>query len=272
MLAQRLGVWVPLSEVPDVWEAVTQLFRDYGYRRLRAKARLKFLVRTGVEKFREVLEEEYLNRRLIDGPAPAPVKHTIDHVGVQRIKNGLNAIGVAPIAGRVGSMLSAVADLMEKAGSDRARWTPFQKLVILDVADDKVDELVAGWTRWACRRGRRRGARTPWRAPESSTASCRSPRPVHPDAGARARAAPGRRRVAAGRADQRAPQRLPELVRPHPGGRHRVQGQWIDNGGGTSVEGFQVHLERRPGRASGFGRKLRQHKVTSDSWATTSTG
>lgn len=45
MLAQRLGVWVPLSEVPDVWEAVTQLFRDYGYRRLRAKARLKFLVK-----------------------------------------------------------------------------------------------------------------------------------------------------------------------------------------------------------------------------------
>ncbi|MBS2079713.1 nitrite/sulfite reductase, partial [Mycobacterium tuberculosis] len=102
MLAQRLGAWVPPNEVPDVWEAVTQLFRDYGYRRLRAKARLKFLVKDwGVEKFREVLEEEYLNRRLIDGPAPTPVKHTIDHVGVQRIKNGLNAIGGAPIAGRV---------------------------------------------------------------------------------------------------------------------------------------------------------------------------
>ena len=47
MLAQRLGSWVPLDEVPDVWEAVVSLFRDYGYRRLRAKARLKFLVRTG---------------------------------------------------------------------------------------------------------------------------------------------------------------------------------------------------------------------------------
>ena len=23
MLAQRVGVWVPLDEVPDVWEAVT---------------------------------------------------------------------------------------------------------------------------------------------------------------------------------------------------------------------------------------------------------
>ena len=50
------------------------MFRDYGYRRLRAKARLKFLIKDwGVEKFREVLETEYLKRPLIDGPAPEPV-------------------------------------------------------------------------------------------------------------------------------------------------------------------------------------------------------
>ena len=37
------------------WSAV---FRDYGYRRLRAKARLKFLIKDwGIEKFREVLED-----------------------------------------------------------------------------------------------------------------------------------------------------------------------------------------------------------------------
>ncbi|MGC7194441.1 nitrite/sulfite reductase, partial [Mycobacteroides abscessus subsp. abscessus] len=36
MLAQRVGVWVPLDEVPDVWEGVVSIFRDYGYRRLRS--------------------------------------------------------------------------------------------------------------------------------------------------------------------------------------------------------------------------------------------
>ncbi|WP_197499386.1 nitrite/sulfite reductase, partial [Mycobacterium sp. 1245852.3] len=102
MLGQRVGAWVPLEEVPEVWHAVTSIFRDYGYRRLRAKARLKFLVKDwGIEKFREVLETEYLKRPLIDGPAPEPLKHPIDHVGVQRLKNGLNAVGVASIAGRV---------------------------------------------------------------------------------------------------------------------------------------------------------------------------
>src|SRR5215211_3208058 len=146
MLGQRLGAWVPLEEVPDVWEAVTGAFRDYGYRRLRSKARLKFLIKDwGVEKFRQVVETEYLKRPLMDGPAPKPPVHTIDHVGVQKLKNGRNAVGVAPIAGRVsGTKLSAVADLAERVGSDRIRFTPYQKLIVLDVPDDRVDELVAG--------------------------------------------------------------------------------------------------------------------------------
>ena len=64
MLAQKLGVWIPLDEVADAWEGVASIFRDYGYRRLRSRARLKFLVADwGVEKFREVLENEYLGRR-----------------------------------------------------------------------------------------------------------------------------------------------------------------------------------------------------------------
>ena len=63
---------------------MTGLFRDYGYRRLRHRARIKFLVADwGPEKFREVLEKEYLGYALPDGPAPAPPPHGIrDHVGV----------------------------------------------------------------------------------------------------------------------------------------------------------------------------------------------
>jgi len=42
------------------------------------------------------------------------------------------------------------------------------------------------------------------------------------------------------------------------------KGQMVDDGHGGSVEGFQVHLGGSLGLDSGFGRKLRQHKVTSD--------
>src|SRR5947199_2291408 len=70
MFAQRLGVFVDPADVPDVWAGVTKVFRDYGYRKSRNRARLKFLVADwGAEKFREVLEKEYLGRALEDGPA-----------------------------------------------------------------------------------------------------------------------------------------------------------------------------------------------------------
>ncbi|MFD1152722.1 nitrite/sulfite reductase, partial [Saccharothrix hoggarensis] len=66
MIGKRLGAWVPSDEVPDVWEGVISVFRDYGYRRLRHRARIKFLVADwGPEKFRQVLEDEYLKRKLV---------------------------------------------------------------------------------------------------------------------------------------------------------------------------------------------------------------
>jgi sulfite reductase (ferredoxin) len=144
MLAQRLGVWVPLHEVPEVWHGVVQIFRDYGYRRLRSRARLKFLVADwGVEKFREVLETEYLHRPLIDGPAPELPERPIDHVGVHKQWDGKYYVGVAPIAGRVsGRLLNQVADLAEAHGSDRIRLTPYQKLLVLDVEEPDTESLV----------------------------------------------------------------------------------------------------------------------------------
>jgi sulfite reductase (ferredoxin) len=265
MMAQRVGAWVPLDEVPEVWEAVTALFRDYGYRRLRSKARLKFLIKDwGVEKFREVLETEYLKRRLLDGPAPEPVARPIDHVGVQRLKNGLNAIGVAAIAGRVsGTTLSAVADLMERAGSNRARLTPYQKLVILDVPDASVEEMVAGLDTLGLR-----SRPSPW---HRSLMACTgiefcklsfTETRVH----AQTLVPELERRLADINAQLDAP--ITVHLNGCPNSCARVQvadigfkGQMVDDGAGNAVEGFQVHLGGSLGAESGFGRKLRQHKV-----------
>jgi sulfite reductase (ferredoxin) len=269
MLGQRVGAWVPLDEVPDVWEGVVSVFRDYGYRRLRSKARLKFLIKDwGVEKFREVLETEYLKRPLIDGPAPIPVTRPIDHVGVQKLKNGLNAVGVAPIAGRVsGTILTKVADLAEAAGSDRIRFTPYQKLIILDVADDKLDELRDGldalglpaqpshWRRnlMAC---------TGIEFCKLSFAETRKrSQTLVPELEKRLE-------------DINAQLDVPITVNINgcPNSCARIQvadigfkGQMVseDGAGDPPVEGFQVHLGGSLGLDSGFGRKLRQHKVLS---------
>jgi len=271
MLAQRLGAWVPLDEVPDVWEAVVSAFRDYGYRRLRSKARLKFLIKDwGAQKFREVLENEYLKRPMIDGPAPAPVTRPIDHVGVQRLRNGLNAVGVAPIAGRVsGSILSAVADLAEQAGSNRVRFTPYQKLIVLDVPDDKLDSLRDGLEGLGL-------TSTPshWRRNLMACSGIEFCKLSFAETRVRAQSlVPDLEQRLA---DLNSALDVPVTVNLNgcPNSCARIQvadigfkGQMIDDGAadgqGGPVEGFQVHLGGSLGLDSGFGRKLRQHKVTS---------
>lgn len=268
MLAQRVGAWVPLEEVPEVWAAVTSVFRDYGYRRLRSKARLKFLIKDwGIEKFRQVLESEYLKRPLIDGPAPEPIKHPIDHVGVQRLKNGRNAVGVAPIAGRVsGTILSAVAELAERAGSDRIRFTPYQKLVILDIPDALLDATVAGLEALGLQSSPSR-----WRRNLMACSGIEFCKLSFAETRVRAQSlAPELERRLE---DINSALDVPVTVNINgcPNSCARIQvadigfkGQMVDDGHGGSVEGFQVHLGGSLGLDSGFGRKLRQHKVTSD--------
>jgi sulfite reductase (ferredoxin) len=266
MLGQRVGAWVPLDEVPDVWEGVVSVFRDYGYRRLRAKARLKFLIKDwGIEKFREVLEQEYLKRPLIDGPAPEPVVRPIDHIGVQKLKNGLNAVGVAPIAGRVsGTILTKVADLAEAAGSDRIRFTPYQKLVILDIPDDKLDALRDGLDELGLP-----SQPSHWRRNLMACTGIEFCKLSFAETRKRAQ-------VLVPELEQRLEDINAQLDVPItvningcPNSCARIQvadigfkGQMVDDGDGP-IEGFQVHLGGSLGLDSGFGRKLRQHKVLS---------
>jgi sulfite reductase (ferredoxin) len=144
-LAVRVGVFVTEEQLPDVWAGVTSIFRDYGYRRSRTRARLKFLVSDwGPERFREVLEKEYLGYPLPDGPAPdAPRSKRRDHVGVTQLRDGTSAVGFAPRVGRVsGSLLREIAELSDRFGSGQVRTTTEQKMIIMGVTD--VDGLVAG--------------------------------------------------------------------------------------------------------------------------------
>jgi sulfite reductase (ferredoxin) len=144
MIGKRLGAFVRPDQVPEVWAGVAGLFRDYGYRRLRHRARIKFLVADwGPERFREVLEKEYLGYALPEGPPPAaPAGGVRDHIGVHAQRDGLNYVGFAPRVGRLnGDALHAIAALADRYGSGRVRTTTEQKVVILDVPDGNVAAL-----------------------------------------------------------------------------------------------------------------------------------
>ncbi|HEX2262172.1 MAG TPA: nitrite/sulfite reductase [Pseudonocardiaceae bacterium] len=267
-IAQRLGAWVPLAEVAEVWAGVTSVFRDYGYRRLRHRARIKFLIADwGAQRFRDVLEAEYLGRRLVDGPAPEVPRHPIDHIGVHPQIDGRYYVGVAPTVGRVsGSTLLAVAGATERAGSTRVRLTPYQKLVVLDVAESAVDDLVGELAALGL-------AAEPslWRRATMACTGIEFCKLAIVDTKARATAL-------VTELEQRLADVQPMLDTPvsiHvngcPNSCARIQvadiglkGQIVTNAAGTQVEGFQVHLGGGLGLDSGFGRKLRGHKVTSE--------
>ncbi|HEY8827601.1 MAG TPA: nitrite/sulfite reductase [Jatrophihabitantaceae bacterium] len=144
MFAQRLGVFVRPDEVSEVWAGVTSVFRDYGYRRQRNHARLKFLMADwGPAKYREVLEKEYLGRALPDGPPPPTSPAHRDHTGIAPQHDGLLAVGATANSGRTsGTALSALAALAERHGNGRVRLTAQQGVVVLDVAEARSDALI----------------------------------------------------------------------------------------------------------------------------------
>jgi sulfite reductase (ferredoxin) len=263
MLAQSLGVWVPLDDVADVWRGVISLFRDYGYRRLRSRARLKFLVADwGVAKFRQVLEDEYLGRSLVNGDAPPKPLGNGDHVGVHMQADGRLYVGVSPTAGRVsGTTLNKLVDIAEAHGSTRIRTTPYQKLLILDIEPADVDSLIEAVEDIGLST-----RPSQWRR---STMACTGIEFC--------KLAIVETKGRAAELVDELERRIPELDTPisvHlngcPNSCARIQvadiglkGQLVLDDDGNSVEGFQVHLGGGLGLEAGFGRKLRGHKVTS---------
>ncbi|MFF3668985.1 nitrite/sulfite reductase [Microtetraspora malaysiensis] len=265
MFAKRLGAFVRPEQVHEVWAGVCGIFRDYGYRRLRHRARIKFLINDwGAERFREVLETEYLGYRLPDGPAPEePRGGRRDHVGVFPQKDGNFYVGFAPRVGRVnGDTLHRIADIAERHGSRRVHTTVEQKMVILDVAPDRVESIVA----------------------ELEAADLR----VTPSTFRRqtmactgieyCKLAIVETKATASRLIDELEARLPDFAEPLtinvngcPNSCARIQvadiglkGQLVVNDEGEQVEGFQVHLGGSIGLNPNFGRKVRGLKATAE--------
>jgi sulfite reductase (ferredoxin) len=143
--AERLGVFVRPDEVSDVWAGVVSVFRDYGYRRSRTHARLKFLLADwGTEKFRQVLQDEYLHRALPDGPPPPASPAHRDHTGVRPLGNGLFSVGATTRSGRTsGTALRHLAELADNFGGGAVALTAQQGIVVLDVPAQHTEPLSA---------------------------------------------------------------------------------------------------------------------------------
>lgn len=263
MLAQSLGAFVTLEQVPEVWAGVVRIFRDYGYRRLRNRARLKFLVAEwGIEEFRRVLEEEYLGYSLADGPTAPNNLIDRDHIGVHEQKDGNVYIGVKPTLGHMsGEQLIEVADLAERYGVDQLRFTPFKELLLLGVDPADVDALKLDLEHMGLS-----SEPSEFRRGLISCTGLEYCKLAHVTTKSRAIELADELEERFGDLDS--PISISLNGCPNACARHHIsdiglKGQMVAGPDGEKVEGFQVHLGGTIGEGANFGRKLRGHKVLS---------
>lgn len=263
MLAQSLGAFVTLEQVPDVWANVVRIFRDYGYRRLRNRARLKFLVKEwGVEKFRRILEEDYLGFALADGPKAPNNLVDRDHIGVHEQKDGNVYIGVKPTLGHMsGEQLIALADLAERYGVTDLRFTPFKEVLLLGVEPEDVEKLQSDLEQMGLY-----SKPSEFRRGLLSCTGLEYCKLAHVTTKSRAIELADELEERFGDLDS--PITISLNGCPNACARHQVsdiglKGQMVANEDGEKVEGFQVHLGGTIGEGANFGRKLRGHKVLS---------
>ena len=264
MLSQSLGAWVPLERVPEVWAGVVGIFRDYGFRRNRNRARLKFLVaKWGIEKFRQVLEEEYLDKPLLDGIPLEVEPGSRDHLGVHRQKDGKFYVGVKPTVGHAtGEQLIAIAAVAEKFGISRIRTTPMKELLFLDVEEEDIPALSRALDETGFY-----SQPSEFRRGVISCTGLEFCKLAHVTTKARAIELVDILEDTLGDLD--VPISIALNGCPNACARSQVsdiglKGQIVTDSEGNRVEGFQVHLGGALGLSPDWGRKLRGHKVVAD--------
>ncbi|MCS7235964.1 MAG: Rieske 2Fe-2S domain-containing protein [Armatimonadota bacterium] len=142
--AVPLDAFVTPEEAPEVCLAVVAVFRDYGPRQSRSKARLSFLLDSwGVVRLRAAVEEQ-LGRSLPRAGRDARQPGSSDHLGVVPQKQaGRYAVGLWVPVGRLHAhQLMEVARLSEGYGEGEVRFTTGQNLILPHVPEDRLHALL----------------------------------------------------------------------------------------------------------------------------------
>ncbi|MCS7295342.1 MAG: ferredoxin--nitrite reductase [Chloroflexota bacterium] len=143
-LAEPMDVFVLPQQVPGFVLSVLRVFRDYGPREVRTKARIRWLIaQWGMERFRTAVEEAFgeplwrEGRHLTTRPGG-------DHLGVrpQRVQ-GMYSVGVhVPVGRMTAKQLRELAWVARRYGSSELRLTNDQNLLIVNVPKLHVEPLL----------------------------------------------------------------------------------------------------------------------------------
>jgi len=144
-IALRANKYVKPEQVKDVAVACAEIFRDYGNRVNRNKARVRHLVNEwGLEKFVAQIEK-VIGYELEDGleePAITPLENR-NHFGIHKAKQaGESFIGFATNSGRVdGEDFKTISDICKKYNAGGMALTSTQNFIIYGVKDEDAQAL-----------------------------------------------------------------------------------------------------------------------------------
>ena len=144
-LAKPLA-YVPREKVLEVGEGVFKVYRDFGNRSDRKRARLKYIIHDwGIPAFRAKVEE-YLGHPLED-PKPVEVTDVDDHLGWHEQGDGKLWLGVPIENGRIKDdgdfrLMSGLRTYFERYGTP-ARFTCQQKVLLVDIDPAHKAEIEA---------------------------------------------------------------------------------------------------------------------------------
>jgi len=151
-LSRSIDVFVTPDEAADVAAACSALFREHGDREDRFNARIKFLIdEWGTEKFRRVLDEEFVDGELKTAGEDLRDQYTYnaghgehgDHVGVHEQPDGNYYVGLSVLVGRMGAEdTRELAHLADEYGSGEVRITQRQNLIVTDIPEEDLDAFL----------------------------------------------------------------------------------------------------------------------------------
>ncbi len=132
--ADLLG-YVRKSDIFDLVQSILALQRDYGNRKLRKNARMKYLLHIkGIQWFKKTLTSKYFKNK-IEEPYPEPPAKLKDYLGWNKQSKGLWFVGIPLMSGRLsGVTKEKIRYLVEKFQLE-IRLTPNQDLLLCNIGN-----------------------------------------------------------------------------------------------------------------------------------------
>ncbi len=139
-IADPLG-YVEQSDIFELIQSIVAIQRDYGDRKSRKNARMKYLLHEkGINWFKDILVNKYY-RKPIKPLREEPVNKLIDYLGWQKQNNKKWFVGLPLLSGRLkGEKKLMIRKLVEKYNLD-LRLTPNQDLLICSISNEHKNEI-----------------------------------------------------------------------------------------------------------------------------------